>query len=1080
MRTAFVSASLILVVLLLIWGAKGLSSVSSQESNVDYDTDDDGLIEISYLEQLEALRDDWDGEGLPLPNSRFPNAEPGYGCPIVGPRQGNVRKCRGYELTRPLDFQDPASYASNSVNPTWTDGTGWDPIRIYGAIFDGNGHTISNLFISRTTDSVGLFAKIESKGQIRTTNLDKVNVTGRNSVGGLVGVSLGTIFGSHVTGRVSGENSVGGLAGGASGRTSDSSAAVSVSGKIHVGGLVGRNVLRGVVIDNYATAEVSGEELVGGLVGRNDGLVFGSYATGSVSGESSMGGLAGHNNGRITGSYATSSVTGKREVGGLAGLNERSIIGSYATGGVFGTKSVGGLAGLNRGTIFGSYAAGDVAGRSTVGGLAGLNNGRITGSYATGSVAGKGEVGGLAGYFSRMARIDFSYATGRVSGRRSVGGLAGSGHGEIRSSFWDTQTSGQQSGVGGSSSNWVEEDSDVYGKTTDELQSPTDYTGIYSAWDTDLDNADRDDDETTGVDRVWDFGTATEYPRLRINYSGDVPAIWQKPTPTPTPAPTPTTIPIPTPPPTPTPDPTLPDYDADDDGLIEVSNLEQLSAIRYDLDGDGKPETNAAAYAAAFHGATRGMKCPSGGCLGYELANPLDFLDPASYASNSVNTVWTDGGRWNPIGLGRTGTEEYTAVFDGNGHTISNLFIYQTFDNGLFGVIGSSGSIVRTGLEGVDVTGTTRVGGLAVINKGTISDSYVTGLVSGIETARSDQGNTIAVGSGGTAGGLVGANRGAIVNSYAVAGVDGEISGGLVGDNSGRIDRSNSNSNVSGQLAGGLVGGNRVRGRVIRSYAAGGVLGLSGVGGLVGNNIGSIVGSYASGSVSGKNTIGGLVGNNDGSIVGSYASGSVSGEHRVGGLAGINEGSIIGSYATGSVSGTEYVGALVGNNKGRIKDSFWNTQTSCITAGVGLGASAGLEGQTTEQLQSSTGYNGIYSDWNIDFDIPDEDSDDPWDFGGTDQYPVLKADIDGDGTATWEEFGNQNPAGPTGDRCGPAADSAVSPAGGSVEGPLDPQTAGGSCIPFLSAPPGVAAGNLLLMIAPLAILWARSRRPRRE
>ena len=30
-------------------------------------------------------------------------------------------------------------------------------------------------------------------------------------------------------------------------------------------------------------------------------------------------------------------------------------------------------------------------------------------------------------------------------------------------------------------------------------------------------------------------------------------------------------------------------YDADNYGLIEVSNLEQLNAIRYDLDGDGWP-----------------------------------------------------------------------------------------------------------------------------------------------------------------------------------------------------------------------------------------------------------------------------------------------------------------------------------------------------------------------------------------------------------------------------------------------------------------------------------------------------------
>ena len=32
-------------------------------------------------------------------------------------------------------------------------------------------------------------------------------------------------------------------------------------------------------------------------------------------------------------------------------------------------------------------------------------------------------------------------------------------------------------------------------------------------------------------------------------------------------------------------------YDTDGDGLIEVSNLEQLDAISYDLDGDGKPDS---------------------------------------------------------------------------------------------------------------------------------------------------------------------------------------------------------------------------------------------------------------------------------------------------------------------------------------------------------------------------------------------------------------------------------------------------------------------------------------------------------
>lgn len=69
------------------------------------------------------------------------------------------------------------------------------------------------------------------------------------------------------------------------------------------------------------------------------------------------------------------------------------------------------------------------------------------------------------------------------------------------------------------------------------------------------------------------------------------------------------------------------DYDADDDGLIEVANLAQLDAIRHDLDGDGSPTpANPDTYAAAFPGAAAGMGCPElSGCTGYELVSNLDF-----------------------------------------------------------------------------------------------------------------------------------------------------------------------------------------------------------------------------------------------------------------------------------------------------------------------------------------------------------------------------------------------------------------------------------------------------------------------
>ena len=211
-------------------------------------------------------------------------------------------------------------------------------------------------------------------------------------------------------------------------------------------------------------------------------------------------------------------------------------------------------------------------------------------------------------------------------------------------------------------------------------------------------------------------------------------------------------------------------------------------------------------------------------------------------------------------------------------------------------------------------------------------------------------------------------------------------------------------------FVGGLVGRNR--GVVTASYGTGPVSGNNDVGGLVGenSNYGTITGSYATGRVSGGSNVGGLVGENRGGVTASYATGRVSGGSNVGGLVGenFNSDTITGSYATGRVSGNSEVGGLVGRNSGSgtITASYWDTTTS------GRTASAGGAGRSTEALQAPTGYNGIYADWNVDGD-GDGAADDAWHFGTSDQYPVLKADIDGDGTATWQEFGHQLRAGPT-------------------------------------------------------------------
>ena len=212
----------------------------------------------------------------------------------------------------------------------------------------------------------------------------------------------------------------------------------------------------------------------------------------------------------------------------------------------------------------------------------------------------------------------------------------------------------------------------------------------------------------------------------------------------------------------------------------------------------------------------------------FMLTTDLDF---------SVYTYEDPEKGWLPIGHdsdassdGYQGTR-FTGSFDGNGYVIWNLRIDRGGEDyvGLFGGVGSGGSIVSLGLENLEVTGNQRVGGLvgAVFGGGTVTDSYATGSVTGASNV----------------GGLVGYSEGTVMGSYATGSVMGA-------------------SNV-----GGLVGYSE--GTVMGSYATGSVTGASNVGGLVGeNDQGTVTGSYATGSVTGDQRVGGLVGwNPDSSTV---------------------------------------------------------------------------------------------------------------------------------------------------------------------------------------------------------------------
>ena len=209
----------------------------------------------------------------------------------------------------------------------------------------------------------------------------------------------------------------------------------------------------------------------------------------------------------------------------------------------------------------------------------------------------------------------------------------------------------------------------------------------------------------------------------------------------------------------------------------------------------------------------------------------------------------------------------------------------------------------------------------------------------------------------------------------------------------------------------GLVGFND--GPITQSYSTGSISGAEqsmNVGGLVGLNSGTVSVSYSTSSVAGASSIGGLVGTNQDTVVASYATGAVTGTAQVGGLVGSHpNGSVIASYSTGKVTGTTGAGGLIGHADApdTITDIYWDTQTS------GQSTSSGGVDKTTSELQGPLDYTGIYANWNVDLDNADDDDststggDNPWDFGTDRQYPVLRADFNADGKASWEEFGDQ-------------------------------------------------------------------------
>ena len=638
----------LLVLACLIAGLALLPAGDVWAQAVDYDTDDDNLIEVSNLAQLNAIRWDLNGDGDP--DSTSDDTEYFTAFTGTGTSLSCHGTCAGYELTADLDFDTDGSDDANSGDTYWNGGAGWTPIGFfsntdgenhpYTATFDGKGHTISNLFIDQDTSSgaddpdnrgFGLFATTANGSEVRGVGLLDVDVTGRANTGSLIGRAEGRVYAVYATGSVTGAGTV--------------------------GGLIAHTRSTAVVVGSWADVDVTANSNMGGLVGLHvGGDIIASYATGSV----------------------TVAGTGSDQdyIGGLVGShrNEGSdtarIIASYSTGAVSnpGTGAANGLVGTTQGSPVTTNSYWDTTTSGTTSGSHGT--GYVTSALQTPNAYGTGTSiyanwnVDVTGDSNADDPWDFGTSSQYPALRVDFDGNLTATFPE----FGPQRRPGAPDGLAATVGNDGTNDTLTVTWTAPTTGSPP--TGYQYRYD---DSGDSDDTtwshdwtDTTALTFTIGHPLADEYDiQVRaVNLHDDSPgsvATYIYP-------------------------PAATDYDKDDDGLIEITNLEQLNAVRYDLDGDGSPASGSeVAYAVAFPDHVTGMGCPAT-CTGYELFNDhssladsfvytagdLDFDDTGSYASGNVNTAWTSSPGWEPIG---DAANPFAARFYGNGYAVRNLFI---------------------------------------------------------------------------------------------------------------------------------------------------------------------------------------------------------------------------------------------------------------------------------------------------------------------------------------------------------------------------------------------------------------------
>ena len=248
---------------------------------------------------------------------------------------GNTRACA--KLTADIDLKDFCHAAANNAEEL-----SWEPIgnysKMYAGTFDGNGHTISNLYIKVQRKGVGFFGYTEY-GTIKNIVFDNAQVenTGNNSNFPLTGIVVGAAYGTLQNLKTlkncsvkSGAKTLGGIAGTITRSCSNLENNATVSGTCEVGGIAGSFKASGTLSSCVNNGMVTENEFgyCGGIVSSlHYGTIEDCANYGNVIGTVDIGGIVGfaQSNSTIKSTLSCGDITSQGSSAGIIVGYARSI-----------------------------------------------------------------------------------------------------------------------------------------------------------------------------------------------------------------------------------------------------------------------------------------------------------------------------------------------------------------------------------------------------------------------------------------------------------------------------------------------------------------------------------------------------------------------------------------------------------------------------------------------------------------------------------------------------------------------------------------------------------------------------------